>query len=1546
MGRVQFSWPCGVVLRLCAIGGVAALNPGCGNFLCTLFSRSPPESVITTDRYQLSRFPGNTSLASLRVVLLGGPPPYTYRWFVNNPWGERSDELLDSLERPTTRFIVGAMDGPYDVHCTVEDACGRRRTASIVLKVGRDIGLDATTQRHGVIAGGGSTGQTTMRLNSALDSPPFDITWICTGPDGNIDDDRLDTSDPMTPLFTSGSAIGTHVLTAGVVDSTGATSVESVIVIVGRTRGLDVTASRAAVAPGGGSQGLLTLLATPIGGRAPYEFDWEIIGPDSEPRNELLWDNEVRDPVFESGDETGTFVARCAVTDSEGTIRIGSTSIEVTPQISVDIQADRLALAAKSAAGDAATLVPDIRGGREPISLDWQVIGPSGNDDSALLTPSVNGEAVFTPGARIGSYVVRCTATDADNFSSTDSLVLTVGGALSVLLASDKTTLTVGGPAPTRTAQLRTQVYGGMPPYAYQWSVINPTGKEMPKLLTGTTQANPTFLGTSRVGPYTVLCTVTDSSGAVAVDEIRIHVGQPLNLDLGVDKQVLMADGRVSGQAQLFPTIQGGSPPYDFQWHVTNPNGLPEPSRLSDSLIAGPVFTSVTTTGTYRLTLTATDALAAVFVDTVELVVGSPRGFASAANLSIDVSVDRQTVSPLGGTASVEVTTIGGVPPLTYDWSVTAPGGEVDDGRLDSTIEPTAVFTSNATQGTYRIRCTVTDAVGSSFVDSVQLTVSDDFNLDVRSDVTHVVPGGAVELVADRSGGKANFTYSWSAVDDTGIPGGTFATDATGPGSASQVAVDDAANVWTAPSAESGIVGAYRITVVAIDAAGSSFTDSVIVNVTNAFLMDVTASAAHVVPGGSVNLSVDRTGGTPDFTYTWSSVNNTGDLAGTFTTGSTGPGAALQVAPDDVNNIWTAPPAGTGVLGTYRITVAATDAANGSFADTVEVTITEPFSINLATGTPVIGSGASTTIVADRSGGEPPFTYVWTASDAAGAPAGNFTAGSTGPGTATQAGLADDATNTWTAPVIAPGTRETYTIKCIAVDAFGASFTDSAQFVVGVDNALTIDLTADTVFLVPGQQVILTVKSMGGALNFDYTWSAVSGSGASGGTLGEVNQDNVAGDTTNTWSAPAAAAGTLGTYRIEVTVTDAAGAQFTDSVHVVVQSLLSLSVTANNTFVTPSAVVTLVADQSGGETTYGYAWSAKNSSGAAAGTFTAGATGTGTAAQNGLSGDATNGWSAATEGTYTITCTVTDNTGQTFTDSVPVVVTSQDVFSLNVTADKLMVAPGETVNLAGDRTGGTANFNYAWSAVNEAGAPAGTLGAVNQAGLANDTTNTWTAPTGGGLEGTYRISCTITDAQVRMFTDTIIVQISTLALQNIFLAPAATAINNILGATTFTPSVIGGDPGQQITVGLTNPAHPRNVVITIIDVNNSITGGTARVTGLDARGLTQSEVITIVASGGGSSTNTGVAPFATVTGIDLFNFSGSNPFTDQVSVGVGDKFGLTGNLSAAGDVLYVNEGGQVSTTGYTVDAAVGQQGLTFATAPNGARDYVVVFRAR
>ncbi len=625
-----------------------------------------------------------------------------------------------------------------------------------------------------------------------------------------------------------------------------------------------------------------------------------------------------------------------------------------------------------------------------------------------------------------------------------------------------------------------------------------------------------------------------------------------------------------------------------------------------------------------------------------------------------------------------------------------------------------------------------------------------------------------------------------------------------------------------------------------------------------------------------------------------------------------------------------------------------TDAVGATFTDSVQIRVTDVFFINLTASMTSGVPGATFNLFADRTGGSADYVYDWSASASSGAPAGGFTTGASGVGVAQQT-AADDVVNGWAAPAPGSGLAETYRITCRATDADGAVFVDTVHLVVEPPDALAVELIPDTIFLRPGETVTLTASQSGGIADFDYAWTGLDPAGNPSGTFangaggpGVAAQNGLGGSAANAWTVPANAG--LGTYQLKVALTDALGDTVTDAVYVVVRSPLALNLSADDPFVTPGTAVDLLADQTGGQPDYDYEWTASNSSGAAAGTFTGGYTGDGRATQNALAGDAHNSWSVASPGTYTVQCRVTDAAGQVFADSITVVVAADGGLTLDVTADRLVVFPGDTVNLIGDQIGGTGPFDYTWTALDEMNAAAGTFGAASQVDVAGDTVNTWDAPTAAGAEGTYRIRCTAVDAYGGRFSDTVFVVVDSLAVQNVFLAPAAANATSVNGGIALNAFSGLGDPGQSVNGVFNHPDHPRSLVVVMADANNSVAGGVARVTGRDARGVVQTEVFNIPATGGGASTTAGILPFATVTQIDLFDVVGRDG-DEQVTIGVGDKFGLTGVIATAGDVLYVHEGGTTLTAGYTVDATAGQQGVTFANAPNGVRNYIVVFRA-
>ena len=108
-------------------------------------------------------------------------------------------------------------------------------------------------------------------------------------------------------------------------------------------------------------------------------------------------------------------------------------------------------------------------------------------------------------------------------------------------------------------------------------------------------------------------------------------------------------------------------------------------------------------------------------------------------------------------------------------------------------------------------------------------------------------------------------------------------------------------------------------------------------------------------------------------------------------------------------------------------------------------------------------------------------------------------------------------------------------------------------------------------------------------------------------------------------------------------------------------------------------------------------------------------------------------------------------------------------------------------------------------------------------------------------------------------------------------------------------AIIGNGVTQNITTSITHPDESRNVTITIS--NNSSPSGNVVITGL-VRGVSTNETIAIVAG----STVQGNQPYDIITNIQIpAGVSGS----DTVSIGFGDKIGLTNEISAVNKVYKV-----------------------------------------
>jgi len=115
-----------------------------------------------------------------------------------------------------------------------------------------------------------------------------------------------------------------------------------------------------------------------------------------------------------------------------------------------------------------------------------------------------------------------------------------------------------------------------------------------------------------------------------------------------------------------------------------------------------------------------------------------------------------------------------------------------------------------------------------------------------------------------------------------------------------------------------------------------------------------------------------------------------------------------------------------------------------------------------------------------------------------------------------------------------------------------------------------------------------------------------------------------------------------------------------------------------------------------------------------------------------------------------------------------------------------------------------------------------------------------------------------------------------------------------LSTTTVHAAITGTGAEQEITTAITNPDVPRNISIT----NSANSTGDVTITGVDAKGNSITEDITIVTGG----TAYGDKAFATVSKITILA-GVANP--DTIEVGVSDKLGLSNIIYATGDVYKV-----------------------------------------
>lgn len=776
-------------------------------------------------------------------------------------------------------------------------------------------------------------------------------------------------------------------------------------------------------------------------------------------------------------------------------------------------------------------------------------------------------------------------------------------------------------------------ITGGTPPYLYFWNTT-------PMQTTATaTNLSP--------GVYSV--TIGNGFGCSAQTSVTITQPSALALSRVITNVTCFAGNNGS----IAVTASGGTAPYTYSWA---PGGATTPT-----LSGKPA-------GTY--TVTVTDSKGCQITATYTI----------TQPTAITVTVSKTNASCFNSsTGSATATVSGGTSPYSYSW--TPSGGN-------------AATASGLAAGSYTV--TVTDAKGCTGTSSVIITQPTAITASISSTNESCSYSNNGTATVTPAGGTAPYTYLWSpgamnTATVTGLASGTYNVTVTDNKGCSVTLI---ATITEPPVLSVNLVNIVNVsclggnngsvkatptggtapytynwspggqtTQTATGLSAGTYTGSVIdnngcqvnstVTITEpSSAVSATAVINNVSCSGGSNGSIILTpaGGTPPYTYLWS----TGSLSSTLS----------------------GKPAGT-----YSVTIK--DSKNCQ--TTYTYTITQPVILTVTMTKTIVScnGGSDGTATANVTGGTAPYTYSWipsggTSATATGLSIGSYTVhvidaegcakngavnitqpsllvahstsiGETctyldnGSANATATGGSPGYTFSW-----APGGQTTNNITGLAsgnytvtaMDSKGCTSTSVATVTQPVPLSITFS-SQTNVSCFGGNNGSVSATPAGGTPNYSYSWMP-------------------GGATTNTISGLSA-----GTYTL--TITDSKGCQVQNTV-TILQPAAPVSVSTSSTPATcyGGSNATATAIGNGGTSPYTYHWMPGN-----------------------LPGQTLSGLSA---GTYTVTAI--DASGCSNTNTVVVNQAAQIVLTTSTVNSNCGTPTGQaTVSVSG----GASPFTYSWS---------------------------------------------------------------------------------------------------------------------------------------------------------------------------------------------------------------------------------------------------------
>ena len=809
---------------------------------------------------------GSTCDGSVTLNVTGGTAPYTYDWSI---------DMFDGSDAAT-----GLCAGTINVRVTDANGC------FIVMDftINQASAISASATATDVSCGGAADGSIDLTVTGG--TPPFAYAWD-NGAGSNEDPSGLS---------------GTTTYCVTVTDHGGCTA--TACATVNEPTAISTNPTITDLDCNGAANGSISL--APTGGTGPYTYLWD-------------YNNETTATI--SGLDAGNYDV--TITDDNGCTRTATYSVDEPSAI--NISASVTSESAFGAMDGAIDLT--VSGGTPAYTFNWNPGGLSTEDLSMLspgqydVTVTDDNGCTSTMSFTVNSgdapeITVESVTHPACNGSSNGSIDISVTGGTSPYMFqwddnSNSTTEDINGlPAGTYSVTVTDQnsvtavisspvvltnptdvtinfnktdascpgvsdgsfdvaVSGGNGPYTYNWdNGLTPNGQSA---YTGL--AAGTYNGT-----------VTDANFCTAMVSITISEPSAISLNNAIVTDALCAN-EASGAIDI--TVTGGAAPYTFAWNDSN-NSMTE--DLSN------IFA-----GDYVVTITDSNGCTAI-----SNLMSVDEG--AAIVITVDNVVDASCPGVPDG--SIDITVSGGSPNYSFEWF-----NNVD---MFSIAEDVAQLRG----GTYTV--IVTDARGCQ-VTSPPVTVLEPNALDINATITNTsIQNDDGAITINVSGGNQPYTYNWSGPSNNFtsmnedifglMPGYYYLTVTDDEGCNTKMdsllvegvvfAIADVTNVSCNGQSDGKVdvtimggippftyqwsnglqiedltnLPAGPITLTITDNAGSEFIETFIITEPPALVfqsIDVTPNSGN---GNNGAINITMAGGTPAYTYQWSTGATSEDL--------------------------------------------------------------------------------------------------------------------------------------------------------------------------------------------------------------------------------------------------------------------------------------------------------------------------------------------------------------------------------------------------------------------------------------------------------------------------------------------------------------------------------------------------------------------------------------------------------------------------------------------------------------------------------------------